>query len=109
MTGPCAACLRAAEHRHHLEGRDEAGAYSSPGLVLHVCRRCHNRLHTMRQHAGVEGYADPLALRVGRIGHDLVLLGAGDRDEVTLPAATAALLGQRLGAAALELEERRRG
>ena len=107
MSGGCASCGRPAAHRHHLEGRDEGGGYLSPSLVLNLCARCHSRLHTARRHAGVEGYGDPLALRVGRVGHDLALLGATGRGEVVLPAPTIALLGQRLGAAALELEERR--
>ena len=107
MSGGCASCGRPAAHRHHLEGRDEGGAYLSAALVVDLCARCHVRLHVARRHAGVERYGDLLALRVGRVGHDLALLGTIGRGEVVLPAPTLALLGQRLGAAALELEERR--
>ena len=106
MIVACASCLRAAEHAHHLEGRGPDGRYLSPDLTLAVCPRCHVRLHTARRHAGVKGYGDPLAQRVGRIAHDLALLGLGGREMLMLPTATVGLLGQRLGAAALELEGR---
>jgi hypothetical protein len=72
--GPCPFCGRPAVHLHHITGRCRAdGPYLDPGLVIGLCKRCHNAEHAALRRAGLEWPSgDELQHRLLRLAHLLV-------------------------------------
>jgi hypothetical protein len=88
-----------ANQGHHLSGRDNAGVYLDPPLVLPLSRREHNLEHQCwgRTSFAESSTAHSNYLRLRRTGHVLVRLGNHHGDGVLwLPAETVRQLGLML-------------
>jgi hypothetical protein len=104
----CCWCeIRSATERDHLTGRDDAGRYLDPLLVVPSCRACNVCGFRCWKVSGLDviGDARPALVQVRRLGVGFARLGDAGRPTIELPASTCTQVGVTLCAVADQFDE----